>query len=240
MLPGLRFLFAASLLAASVLVFGMGAIALLRASHQQVANLSTQPVPEPVFAQAPDTIPSLSVLRVEPAATRIAPVAADAGRLAALTSALRDAEPAPVPEQPAGVTAPQPAAPPAIAPSNAALEPEPARVDAPLAAAPTETTAFTMELLRPSTAPASPGTETTGSTPKPNVDRQAQPPLPHVRPPAANQVAALPLRATTAPKVAAARKARKIKRRYVRRKRIPLAPVSSNPLSALFGGSTRN
>ena len=67
MLPGLRFLFAAMLITTSLLVFGMGAIALLRASHQQFASLPPRPPSEPVFAQAPQTVPSLSLLRAEPA-----------------------------------------------------------------------------------------------------------------------------------------------------------------------------
>ena len=52
MLPGFRFLFAAIVLTMSVLIFGLGAAALLRASHDQFASLPTlRPLPEPVFAQ---------------------------------------------------------------------------------------------------------------------------------------------------------------------------------------------
>src|SRR3954449_13252010 len=69
MLPGFRFLFAAILLSASILVFGLGAAALLRASHEQyVSNPSWRNGPqEQVFAQAPEpTQPVLAVLRAEP------------------------------------------------------------------------------------------------------------------------------------------------------------------------------
>src|SRR3954468_436210 len=68
MLPGFRFLFAAILLSASILVFGLGAAALLRASHEQyVSNPSWRNGPqEQVFAQAPE--PVLAVLRAEPEA----------------------------------------------------------------------------------------------------------------------------------------------------------------------------
>lgn len=229
MLPGLRFLFAASILTASLLVFGMGAIALLRASHQQVANLSAQPAPEPVFAQAPQTVPSLSMLRVDAATTEAAPIAADAGRLATLTGALRepDALPAPVltPEPPPAIADPQSApAPPAEVLSETAPEAEPARAEIPAQTGPAET---------------SPAPEITGSTPKPDVAEStkpliATPPLPHARPEAANQIAAL---TPAVPAVAVAKKSRPLKRRYARQTRERLAPATSaNPLSALFGG----
>src|SRR4051794_23316443 len=71
MLPGFRFLFAAILLSASILVFGLGAAALLRASHEQyVSNPSWRNGPqEQVFAQAPEPAqPVLAVLRAEPEA----------------------------------------------------------------------------------------------------------------------------------------------------------------------------
>src|SRR5688572_712352 len=50
MIPGLRFLCVATLLAISILVFGVGAAAFLRATHQQFATLSPwQAQPEVVF-----------------------------------------------------------------------------------------------------------------------------------------------------------------------------------------------
>jgi hypothetical protein len=76
MLPGFRFLFAAILLSASILVFGLGAAALLRASHEQyVSNPSWRNGPqEQVFAQAPEPAqPVLAALRAEPEATEVAP-----------------------------------------------------------------------------------------------------------------------------------------------------------------------
>ncbi|AWL94392.2 hypothetical protein CIT37_21165 [Bradyrhizobium ottawaense] len=72
MLPGFRFLFAAILLSVSILVFGLGAAALLRASHEQyVSNPSWRNGPqEQVFAQAPEPAqPVLAVLRAEPEPT---------------------------------------------------------------------------------------------------------------------------------------------------------------------------
>ncbi len=70
MLPGFRFLFAAILLSMSVLVFGLGAAALLRAAHEEFSsNPSWHAPPETMFAQQQDaTRPVLTMLRVEPAA----------------------------------------------------------------------------------------------------------------------------------------------------------------------------
>lgn len=72
MLPGFRFLFAAILLSTSILVFGLGAAALLRASHEQYANDPSwrSGPPEQRFAQAPEPAqPVLAVLRAEPEVT---------------------------------------------------------------------------------------------------------------------------------------------------------------------------
>ncbi|MCK1358306.1 hypothetical protein [Bradyrhizobium sp. 199] len=72
MLPGFRFLFAAILLSTSVLVFGLGAAALLRANHEQYANNSSwrNGPQEQRFAQASEPAqPVLAVLRVEPEVT---------------------------------------------------------------------------------------------------------------------------------------------------------------------------
>jgi len=66
MLPGFRFLFAAIILSMSVLVFGLGAAALLRAAHEQFASIpSRRATPEPVFAQHNEP-PTLALLRFEP------------------------------------------------------------------------------------------------------------------------------------------------------------------------------
>lgn len=67
MLPGFRFLFAATMLAMSLLIFGLGAAALLRAAHESFAsNSSWRAAPEVPFAQRPDTmLPVLATLRVD-------------------------------------------------------------------------------------------------------------------------------------------------------------------------------
>ena len=76
MLPGFRFLFAATFFSMSILVFGLGAAALLRAAHEQFAsNPSWHAAPEATYAQQVETTrPVLAMLRVEPpAAEQMAP-----------------------------------------------------------------------------------------------------------------------------------------------------------------------
>ena len=72
MLPGFRFLFAAIVLSMSVLIFGLGAAALLRAAHEQFASTPTRRAPpEPVFARQNDPpIPTLALLRIKPDVTK--------------------------------------------------------------------------------------------------------------------------------------------------------------------------
>ncbi|HET6838650.1 MAG TPA: hypothetical protein VFH41_02825 [Bradyrhizobium sp.] len=68
MLPGLRFLLAAIALSMSILVFGLGAAALLRAAHEEFASIpSWRAAPETIFAAPSETTPPvLAMLRVEP------------------------------------------------------------------------------------------------------------------------------------------------------------------------------
>jgi hypothetical protein len=78
MLPGFRFLFAAILLSVSILVFGLGAAALLRAAHEEFASTpSWHPASETVFAQQQPSEgprPVLAMLRLDaPAAEQKAP-----------------------------------------------------------------------------------------------------------------------------------------------------------------------
>ncbi|AMA56476.1 hypothetical protein [Bradyrhizobium sp. CCGE-LA001] len=137
MLPGFRFLFAAILLSTSILVFGLGAAALLRASHEQyVSNPSWRHGPkEKVFAQAPEPAqPVLAVLRAEP-------------EVAEPELSLRDQIPTiglPVsePEQVAAVATEADAQSTVIAPPAEVAALEPAKPDATVevaAAAPTDT-----------------------------------------------------------------------------------------------------
>src|SRR5438105_124301 len=68
MLPGFRFLLAAIILATSILIFGLGAAALLRAAHEEFASNPTwRAPPETIFAQQSEpTKPVLAALVVEP------------------------------------------------------------------------------------------------------------------------------------------------------------------------------
>ena len=71
MLPGFRFLFAAIVLSVSVLVFGLGAAAVLRAAHERFADSgSWRPAPDTSLAQQSEmSKPVLAMLRVDPRAT---------------------------------------------------------------------------------------------------------------------------------------------------------------------------
>jgi hypothetical protein len=70
MLPGFRFLFAAIVLSMSILVFGLGAAALLRTAHEEFASNPTwRAPPETMFAQqAEAAAPVLAMLQIEPQA----------------------------------------------------------------------------------------------------------------------------------------------------------------------------
>src|SRR6266849_1537181 len=71
MLPGFRFLLTAIVLSLSILVFGLGAAALLRAAHEEFAsNPSWHAAPETTFAQQGEATretarPVLALLRVD-------------------------------------------------------------------------------------------------------------------------------------------------------------------------------
>jgi hypothetical protein len=70
MLPGFRFLFAAIVLSMSVLIFGLGAAALLRSAHEEFASLPSRRAPaEQVFSRQNDPqMPTLALLRFDPPA----------------------------------------------------------------------------------------------------------------------------------------------------------------------------
>jgi hypothetical protein len=195
MLPGLRFLFAAIVLSTSVLIFGLGAAALLRAAHEEVANIpARRSPPEPVFAQAQDAQaqdaqaqgklpteppPTIAMLRVEPPVAETpekAPDSADTSPapIAPTADASAPAEPEQVaavkPDEPASTEAPAvEAAPVAAPPVTDAPAPE-----APPAAAQTDTPAPATEEVSPTAeeakpaavAEAPPASDATPSTPE--------------------------------------------------------------------------
>jgi len=66
MLPGFRFLFIATVMSVSVMVFGLGAAALLRATHENFATFPQRRPPEQVFVKTDTLVPVIAMLRVEP------------------------------------------------------------------------------------------------------------------------------------------------------------------------------
>jgi len=66
MLPGFRFVFAAIALSISILVFSLGAAALLRAAHQEFAGMPRLIAAEPVFPERNEAGPALAMLRADP------------------------------------------------------------------------------------------------------------------------------------------------------------------------------
>ena len=148
MLPGFRFLFTAVVLSMSILVFGLGAAALLRASHEKFASFpSLRPPPEPMFTRQNDLVPTLALMRVDPAevekkvddipataAPEIAPdILEPAAQAPDANPAVSETLAAVKPEEPILVEAPAPEIPPteAIAETPAA----PAEIEAPVAEA---------------------------------------------------------------------------------------------------------
>jgi hypothetical protein len=140
MLPGFRFLFAAVVLSMSILIFGLGAAALLRAAHDQFASIpSRRGLPEPVFAQQPAfTQPSeaqaatLAMLRVEPPVVEKAPESPAAAVMAAPVEPAPEAVPVPAveTEKLAALRVDEPTPPEAVKPETVKPElsatPEPA------------------------------------------------------------------------------------------------------------------
>ena len=136
MLPGFRFLFAAIVSSMSILVFGLGAAALLRAAHEEVSsNPSWRAAPETRFAQQGETTPPvLPLLRVEPQpAEPMAPentVAAPAEPAAIAPTPAVPAASAPTPAEPERIAALKP---------DDAPQPETAKPEMPRAESPAQT-----------------------------------------------------------------------------------------------------
>ncbi len=151
MLPGFRFLFAAIMLLLSILIFGLGAAALLRAAHEEFAsNPSWHATPETIFAQQteaprreaprpeaarpeaarPDgTRPVLAVLRMD------APVGAkspDIPPAALPLAAAEQAAPLSTPAEPEKIAALKP---------EDSSPPEPAKPEIPVSESPAKTEA---------------------------------------------------------------------------------------------------
>ncbi len=151
MLPGLRFLFAAIVLAISLLVFGLGAAALFRAAHEEFASIPARRAPpEPQFAQQPETPPPvLAMVRVDqPAAdktTTDVPAPSTAAEPAVSEPAAPAETPAAEPKKLAAVKADD-------APPPATPRAEPQAVEAP---APAQSTEIVPQPPTPDPSPAS-------------------------------------------------------------------------------------
>ncbi len=225
MLPGFRFLFAAILLAMSILIFGLGAAALLRAAHEEFASNPTwRAPPETVFAQQSEPAkPVLAALVVEPPEGEQKkpeiPLAA-------------------VPEAPAAVAAPpaepeqavalksEPAAPREAARSGPLAETPPASEPAPIQANTTPETpapatetkmAAIEETLPPAVEAAPAGPEQASAPAAPNVDTAATKIATLGGPPAA-ETPPLAKAETAAPDKSAIKRRQRARRARERRK----------------------
>jgi hypothetical protein len=139
MLPGFRFLFAAIVLSMSILIFGLGAAALLRAAHEEFASSPPwHATPETVFAQQREAAkPVLAMLRVEPPTAE--PQASDHVAAATPPAEQVTVVPAPVePERTAALKPEESPLPEAVKPSpqTATSAPDVAKSEIPLPAGP--------------------------------------------------------------------------------------------------------
>lgn len=106
MLPSFRSLFVAVVLAISMLIFGLGAAALLRATHEEFASLPLKPMPEVTFGSKEAEQPTLAVLQVDtPAAEPATPESNQAAAQHTVT-ALSDAQPEAGADVPSATDAP--------------------------------------------------------------------------------------------------------------------------------------
>ncbi len=92
MLPGFRSLFVAIVLAISMLIFGLGAAALLRATHEEFASLPLKQTPEVTFGSK-ETEPALAVLKVDTPAAEPATPESSQGEAQSTEVASPDAQP---------------------------------------------------------------------------------------------------------------------------------------------------
>ena len=124
MLPGFRFLFAAIVLSMSILIFGLGAAALLRSAHEEFASLPSRRAPaEQVFTRQNDPpMPTLALLRFDPPVAENKP--SENAPAAAVSEPVTPAEPTPdaTPAEPEKLAALKPEEPRPIAAEVAAVD----------------------------------------------------------------------------------------------------------------------
>lgn len=176
MLPGLRFLFAAIVLATSLLVFGLGAAALFRAAHEEFASIpALRAPPEPQFAQQPDAPPVLAMVRVDPPADKVTtdiPAAPPPEPAASEPAAPAEITPAAEPEKVAAVTADDP-----VPPAPPKPEAQAATTPAPAQSADTAAQTPTADPL-PASEPTPAGAEAAAAATEAKVAAVADPPVP--------------------------------------------------------------
>ena len=92
MLPGFRILFAAVVLSFSILIFGLGAAALLRSAHEEFVGIpSWRAAQQPLMPAVDAGRPALAMLRVEPQkAERIEVAKTDAVKTVSLDTQATD------------------------------------------------------------------------------------------------------------------------------------------------------
>jgi hypothetical protein len=166
MLPGFRFLFAAIILSTSVLVFGLGATAIMRAAHERFeASGSWRPAPEaPVAQQNEMTV--LAMLRVDPPVA--APKVVDVPTVGLPAQSAETVSSAP--EVAKAVTLDQ-----RPAPDTAQAETEPAKVEVTPQASKTETVAAQVAVTPPAPVALEPANR---DTPPARADAAAEPAVP--------------------------------------------------------------
>jgi hypothetical protein len=180
MLPGFRFLFTAIVLSMSILIFGLGAAALLRAAHEEFASMpSRRAPPEPVFAQQSEPpAPTLALLRVDPPVAEKAPD--NVAAAAAPAEQAQDVAPSAEPEKLAALKVED-------APSPEATKPETSKPETskPEGETPAVETMSTMPATQP---------ETPASTDEPRLAAIAEtpPPVTETAPIAAEPTAEVP------------------------------------------------
>ncbi|SHK81725.1 hypothetical protein [Bradyrhizobium lablabi] len=174
MLPGFRFLFAAIVLSMSILIFGLGAAALLRSAHEEFASLPSRRAPaEPVFTRKNDApMPTLALLRFDPPAldnkpSENAPAAVTSEPVASKAVTAAEQAPDAMPAEPEKLAALKPEEPmPAAAPTpeigavdtTAATPVTPAEAAAPIANEDVKVAAIA-DTPEPSTTMAAPATD---------------------------------------------------------------------------------
>lgn len=178
MLPGFRSLFVVLVLATSMLIFGLGAAALLRATHEEFASLPLKPIPELTFGSkeadgSKETEqPTLAVLQVDTSAAE--PAAPESKRAEAQHTATPLSEAQAESEADAPTVDALPAAPAADAPATPAGSDSPAALPSP--SNPTPATANTTppaDAAAPKSSEPTPGGETSAE-----ADDDAEPVIP--------------------------------------------------------------